>query len=207
MSEETNQLSQTRTSMETAEFEEKLTAIFSKHKQSKLRLVSRIAFEFKGQEEIVLEHLHNKYVLGIVSEKPTAKINHNAEEHTDTPKNSEAPAKEKSKKKNVAKAEEPEHAEKPQLAEKPKSKKKLIILIIIGVVVVALGGTGFMMKDKIMGIFGKGAKTETEAPKEKATTESKTPKAKKDMTPQQVEAILDSLDNSKKTPKDSTKKP
>ncbi|MCE9539253.1 MAG: hypothetical protein K8R85_08550, partial [Bacteroidetes bacterium] len=106
--------------MSSEEFEAKLTDFFTKHKPSKLKLVSRIAFEFKGQEAFVLEHLNRKYVLGLAPEKQQKKVAHAAaghgHEHDEQPKNIES------------------HS-----AGKPKSKKKLIIFIIIGVVVAGLG--------------------------------------------------------------------
>ena len=186
MSEETSH-------MDSAEFEAKLTEFLTKHKPSKLRLASRIAFEFKGKEDIVFEHLHNKYVLKMIPEKSKISTVHKSEEHAHDTKNIEAAAKDKSKKKNSTKSIES--------SEKPKSKKKLIVIIIVVLVIVGLGVTGFLMKDKLM---GKTHASETEAPK--AKVESKVPKAKKDMTPQQVEAILDSLSPQKSTPKDSTAK-
>ena len=195
MSEETNDLIEETNHMDSAEFEAKLTEFFTKHKQSKLRLVSKIAFEFKGKENIVLEHLHNKYVLGAIPEKSKANTGHKLEQHADDIKNIEAPAKDKSKKKHSTKSDES--------SEKPKSKKKLLVIIIIILVLVGIGVTGFLMKDKIM---GKTHASETEAPKAKVESKSRVPKAKKDMTPQQVEAILDSLEPKKSTPKDSTKK-
>ncbi|MDP1746439.1 MAG: hypothetical protein Q8L90_12730 [Bacteroidota bacterium] len=132
------EMQSTHVRMDSSEFEAKLTEFFTKHKPSKLKLVSRIAFEFKGQEAFVLEHLNRKYVLGLAPEKVQKKVAHKAaghghDAHDEHPKNIES------------------HSE-----EKPKSKKKLIMFIIIGVVVVGLGVTGFMMKDKLMAMTGMG---------------------------------------------------
>ena len=207
MSEDTNEIKKTHTSMDSAEFEAILSEFFNKHKKSKIGLVSRIAFEFKGQEDLVLEHLHNKYVLGIVSEKGKGKIAYQSEGNTETPKNIEAPAaKEKSKKNKSNKAEDHSESDQnsiPSATAKPKSKKKLFI--IVGVIVAVLGVTGFLLKDKIM---GKGKGHEIEAIKEKAGSESKAvvKKVKKAMTPQEVEAALDSMDKTKSVPKDTAKK-
>lgn len=138
MIEDTNEQQHTHVIMSSEEFEAKLTDFFTKHKPSKLKLVSRIAFEFKGQEAFVLEHLNRKYVLGLAPEKVQKKVAHKAaghghDAHDEHPKNIES------------------HSE-----EKPKSKKKLIMFIIIGVVVAGLGVTGFMMKDKLMAMTGMG---------------------------------------------------
>ena len=132
------EMQSTHVRMDSSEFEAKLTEFFTKHKPSKLKLVSRIAFEFKGQEAFVLEHLNRKYVLGLAPEKVQKKVAHKAtghghDAHEEHPKNIES------------------HSD-----EKPKSKKKLIMFIIIGVVVVGLGVTGFMMKDKLMAMTGMG---------------------------------------------------
>ena len=136
----------------------------------------------------------------MAAQKPKERILDKSQEgHSDTSKNIEAPIADKSKKKNNT----PKAVES---SEKPKSKKKLIIIIIVIVVLGGLGAAGFVMKDKIMGMMGKTHPTEKEAPKAKTETKSKVPKAKKDMTPQQVEAILDSMEPKKSTPIDSTKK-
>lgn len=173
--------------MDTEVFEAKLTEFFTKYKKSKLRFVSRIAFEFKGQEAFVLEHLHNKYVLGIVPEKPQKKIAHKSEGHDDHSKNAESTE-----------------------VNKPKSKKKLIIFIIIGVVLSGLGVTGFMMKDKLMGMIGGGHGTEHGAAKAETVGEShhEASKHKKELTPKV--AVLDStkttgLDSAKTITADSAK--
>lgn len=135
MVEETNGKQHTHVIMSSEEFEAKLTDFFTKHKSSKLKLVSRIAFEFKGQEAFVLEHLNRKYVLGLAPEKAQKKVAHKAagHGHDEHPKNIES------------------HTD-----EKPKSKKKLFMFIIIGVIVAGLGVTGFMMKDKLMAMTGMG---------------------------------------------------
>lgn len=136
MSENANKSHQGGSSMDSAEFEAKLTEFFSQHKESKLKLVPRIVEEFKGKEAQVLQHLHNKYVLGLVTEKPVK-----------APK-----AKAEGKSADTAKA--------PASGDKPKSKKKLIIIIVVAVVVVALGVVGFLFKDKILGKPAEPAKTE-----------------------------------------------
>lgn len=140
---DTHQSQHVRPVMSSEEFEEKLTDFFTKHKKTKLKLVSRIAFEFKGQEAWVLEHLNNKYVLGLTAEKPQKKVAHKSGDHHE---------------------ENPKHIEGSE-TEKPKSKKKMVVLIIIGVVVAALGGTGFMMKDKLMAMVGMGHPAEHGAAK------------------------------------------
>lgn len=154
MSEETNEMQTNDAAIDSAEFEAKLTDFFTQHKESKLKLVPRIVEEFKGSESTVLEHLHNKYVLGIVTEKPKKKA------ATATPLSSEG-------EQHVATAAET----------KPKSKKKLMLIIVTAVVVIGLGVTGFMMKDKFFGKHEERAKTETvpaesqpaaEQPKEEA---------------------------------------
>ncbi len=146
------EMQSTQIKMSSSEFETRLTEFFTKHKKSKLHLVSRIVFEFKGYEDIVLEHLNNKYVYNIAPEKPKKKIENIApEEHGAHHKTVESPK-----------------------VEKPKSKSKLIIIIVIIVVVLAgLGVAGFLMKDQIMGMLGKGHNTEQEAPKAKTESENK----------------------------------
>lgn len=136
MSEETNELQSNGAAMDSAEFEARLTEIFTKHKESKLKLIPRIVKEFKGHEGIVLEHLHNKYELGIIPEKPKKKSSHKEQ----TP------------------------AESAEKEVKPKSKKKLILIISVSVVVIGLGAAGFLLKDKILGKKGDAAKTEETTP-------------------------------------------
>jgi hypothetical protein len=144
--------------MDSAEFESKLTDFFTTHKPTKLRLVSKIAFEFIGQEEAVLEHLHNKYVLKKATPKATKKTISAAStsaEHADD-------------------SNHPLHLESDEVA-KPKSKKKLIIIIVV-VAVAVLGVACFLMKDKLM---GKGKAPETEQGVEKAAVgEGKSEEAK-----------------------------
>jgi len=143
-----NEISQ-KVKMDTSEFEAKLTEFFMNHKKSKLGLVSRIAFEFKGDEEVVLEHLHNKYVLGSgFSVKPEKKIKIKTEAKV---------AEETSE--NISSLEEVKEV-------KPKSKKKVVKIIVILLILALLGGAGFVFKDKILGMIGMGGKAhETEAPK------------------------------------------
>ncbi len=146
----TIEMQRTHTPIESSEFEAKLTEFFTKHKPTKLRFVSRIAFEFKGQESFVMEHLHNKYVLGIAAEKP---VKHTAPKSTDHG-----------------------HGEKPKNIEasdsvKPKSSKKLVIIVIVVVVLGGLGVTGFLMKDKLMAMGGH--KTEKAVENAKTEVESK----------------------------------
>lgn len=159
MIEETQEHHHVHPIMSSEEFEAKLTDFFTKHKPTKLKFVSQIAFEFKGQEAFVLEHLHNKYVLGLVAEKPQKKVAQKPVEQGEHKKNSE-----------------------PVAAEKPKSKKKLIVIIIIVVVLSGLGVTGFMMKDKLMAMVGMGHETENGAEKAKVV-DTTIPVA----TPQKVE--------------------
>ena len=52
-------------SMSTQEFKEKLTAFFTEHQPKKLKFATRIAEKFRGNEELILNHLHKKYVQGI----------------------------------------------------------------------------------------------------------------------------------------------
>ena len=139
--------------MESSEFEAKLNEFFTQHKESKMKLVPRIVEEFKGKESIVLEHLHNKYVLKIVAEKPK-KSAHKAEAaHSET-----------------------SHPAAPSAEAKPNpiaigSKKKLIIIIAVVVVVAGLGVLGFLMKDKFLGKHEEPAKTEAGAGETKAEAE------------------------------------
>jgi|GEM_PF-5781343 len=177
MTEETIGTQITYPPMDSAKFEEILTDFFTKHKKSKLRLVSQIAFEFKGQENAVMQHLNNKYVLGITNAKPKKKADHNSAEHNSTEHVEHT--------KNIGSSE----------VEKPKSKKKLFIVIIIVVVLAGLGVAGFMMKDKLMAMTGKNAETE----QVKAKVES-TPKT---IQPKKVIAPVN--DSTKTTPTDSTK--
>ncbi len=149
MSEETNELQSNPESISSEEFEARLTEFFNHHKESKLKLVSRIAQEFKGQENIVLEHLHNKYVLKIVSEKPKKK-------HLD---------------KAEGQAEEPSVSHENKEVAKPKSKKKLILIIIVSILVVGLGVGGYFMKDKILGKHGETPSTEAKAAESKPAVE------------------------------------
>lgn len=164
--------------MDSAEFEAKLVEFFNRYKKSKLRLVPRIVEVFKGYEGIVLEHLQNKYVLGVVAQKPLKKAAISSGEHGNQPK-------------NIKSSKE----------EKPKSKKTLVVVIIIVVILAGLGVTGFLMKDKIKAMLGKGHETTQEAPK--AKTEAEVKPAKKELTPEQVEAILDTT---KSAPVDTTLK-
>jgi hypothetical protein len=157
MSEEINEMPGESVMMDSTEFEAKLTAFFTKHKESKLKLVPRIVEEFRGYEGIVLEHLHNKYVLGLVSEKPKKKHAAKSEGHT------------------------PDAAENTTAEAKPKSKKKLFIIIGIAVVVIGLGAAGFLMKDKFLGKSGEPAKTEA-APAE-TTPAAEQPKQEQEASP------------------------
>ncbi len=177
-----NEIAHTHEQMSSAEFEEKLTQFFTKHKEKKLKFVPQIVETFKGHEEEVLEHLHNKYVLGIVGGKKKKAVKAGAD-HGDNPKKIEAG--------------------KPAEAAKPKSKKGLIIIIIISVVVVALGVVGFMMKDKL---FGK-----HEAEKVEVKTEGKAEGAEKpkEAVVPKVEATDSTKaasDSTKTAPADTTKK-
>lgn len=119
----------THVTMSSIEFETKLNEFFTKHKPSKLRHVAKIVSKFKGQEEFVLEHLNNKYVLGIPTVKTKKTAGHKSAEGHDSGHG---------------------HAQIEETGAKPKSKKKLIIIIVV-VLVVVLGAVGFMMKDKLFG--------------------------------------------------------
>lgn len=138
MSEETNEMQGNDTAMDSAEFEARLTEFFTMHKESKMKFVPRIVEEFKGHESIVLEHLHNKYVLGIVAEKPGKKHRAKPEGHAPEASGNEAFQEEA----------------------KPKSRKKLIIISVAAVVLIALGVTGFLMKDKLFGKHEEPVKSE-----------------------------------------------
>lgn len=162
MSEESNELQSNDATMDSAEFETRLTEFFRMHKESKLKFVPRIVEEFKGHESIVLEYLHNKYVLGIVAEKPKKKHTVKSGSHASEAAESDVSAD----------------------VTKPKSKKKLIIISAVAMVVIALGVTGFLMKDKFFGKHEEPAKTEAVAaeskpaagePKEEAVPVATTP--------------------------------
>lgn len=169
-----NEVVETKTygSMSSSEFEAKLTAFFTKHQKSKLRFVKRIVTEFAGNEQEVLEHLHNRFVLGEPSAKQLRKLG--------------------IKKKGATKAIDGAHSEKaPKNAKeaqageaKPKSKKKLIIIIILVVVLAGGGAAAFLFKDKLFGgghgtehgAEGHDAKAETpKADTEKPKEETKAP--------------------------------
>jgi hypothetical protein len=47
------------------DFKRELTDFFKQYKKSKLRLVDRIADEFKGSESVVMNHLYRKYAPGV----------------------------------------------------------------------------------------------------------------------------------------------
>lgn len=129
-------------SMSSIEFEARLTDFFSKHQKSKLRLVPKIVKSFEGNEEAVLEHLHNRYVLGVPSSKDDGKkkggkkklaagTGHGSGDHADS------------------------HAKEIEGGEaKPKSKKKMIIIIILVIVLGGGGAAAFMFKDKLFGGHG-----------------------------------------------------
>lgn len=147
-----NEVIETRTygSMSSSEFEAKLIEFFTKHQKSKLRFVKRIVTEFAGNEQEVLEHLHNRFVLGEPSAKELRKKG----------------GKKKGAVKAVAGGHDAHGAEAPKELEageaKPKSKKKMIIIIIIAVVVVGGGVAAFLFKDKLFG-GGHGAEHGVEA--------------------------------------------
>lgn len=168
--------------MSSEEFEAKLTDFFTKHKSSKLKLVSRIAFEFKGQEAFVLEHLNRKYVLGLAPEKVQKKVAHAAAGHGHGHGHDEQP-------KNIE-----SHSD-----EKPKSKKKLIIFIIIGVVVAGLGVTGFMMKDKLMAMTGMGGHATEHGAEAGAAAAGHGAEVKHEVAPK-----AEAVDSTKTTAVDST---
>ncbi|MES2591809.1 MAG: hypothetical protein V4608_07990 [Bacteroidota bacterium] len=133
----------THVTMSSIEFETKLNEFFTKHKPSKLRHVAKIVSQFAGQEELVLEHLNNKYVLGI----PTGKTKKTAGQKSLGGHDS---------------GHGHGHDVVEETAAKPKSKKKLILIISI-VLVLVLAGVGFMMKDKLFG-GGHGKEAEHGAP-------------------------------------------
>lgn len=149
-----HQTKRTYGSMSRSEFEAKLTEFFTKHQKSKLRFVPRIVNQFGDNAEEVLEHLHNRYVLGMPSSKGGGK-------------------KKGGKKKLAAgtghgsghghDAHSDSHSHEIEGGEvKPKSKKKMIIIIVILVVVLGGGGAAaFMFKDKLFG-GGHGAEHGTE---------------------------------------------
>ena len=172
---QTHESQPVRSVMSSEEFEEKLTDFFTKHKKTKLNLVSRIAFEFKGKEALVLEHLHNKYVLGFAAEKPQKKVTQQSEDHHEA---------------------QPKHIEVAE-TKKPKSKKKLIMVIIIVLVLAALGGTGFMMKDKLMAMVGMGHPAEHGPEKAEGAGHEE---PKKEVIAPKVEAV----DSTQTTTVDST---
>jgi hypothetical protein len=125
--------------MSSKEFEEKLTTFFTQHKKTKLNLIPRIVRELKGNEGEVLEHLHNKYVLGLSpsktkkkgGKKKIAAGGHGAAGHGET-----------------------HGTEALDAPPKPKSKKKLIIIIILVVVLGGGGAAAYLFKDKLFGGHG-----------------------------------------------------
>ncbi len=127
------EIAKTHVAMSGSEFEAKLTDFFNKHQKSKLRLVPRIVKEFQGNEDTVLEHLHNKYILGVSPEKGNKKtvqkkVASGGQGHGDS------------------------HKKESETETKPKSKKKLVIIIVILVVVLGGGGAAaFLFKDKLFG--------------------------------------------------------
>ena len=178
MDEETKPIQTNADVMDRAVFEKKLTEFFTQHKKTKLRLVSRIALEFRGYENDVLEFLHNKYVLKIKKTKHIDPILA-ADVHLQVKQSAAVP-----RAKQIA----------PKADTKPKSKKKLFIIIGIVVVVISLGVAGFLMKDKFM------APPLVPAKKEVVTSRGKTAlKAinTKNITPAAVDSILDAADSSK----------
>lgn len=136
-----NEVIETKTysSMSSSEFEAKLTEFFTKHQKSKLRFVKRIVTEFAGHEQEVLEHLHNRFVLGEPSAKELRKKG----------------GKKKGAAKAVASGHDAHGAEAPKELEtgeaKPKSKKKMVIIIIILVVLLGGAAAAFLFKDKLFG--------------------------------------------------------
>jgi hypothetical protein len=157
-----NEVIQTKkySSMSSSEFEAKLIEFFTKHQKSKLRFVKRIVTEFAGNEQEVLEHLHNRFVLGEPSSKELRKKG----------------GKKKGGAKAVASGHDAHGAEAPKELEageaKPKSKKKMIIIIIIAVVVVGGGAAVFLLKDKLFGGgHGHGAEHGVEAGHDAHATE------------------------------------
>jgi len=173
-----SEMEHTHSEMTAAEFEAKLTEFFTKHKEKKLKFVPQIVEHFKGHETEVLEHLHNKYVLGLVTVKSKKKGAKKIGGHDDHAKKIESG--------------HDGHGGKHDSNEqtKPKSKKKLVIIIIIAVLA-GLGVTAFMMKDKL---FGKGKGHETEQAGEKGEGEKKADASKSKET-----------DAAKTVTKDSTK--
>ena len=154
-------------SMSSSEFEAKLIAFFTKHQKAKLRFVKRIVTEFAGNEQEILEHLHNRFVLGEPSAKELRKLG----------------IKKKGPAKAVAGGHGKEATKEIEAGEaKPKSKKKLIIIIILVVVLLGGGAAAFLLKDKL---FGGGHGTEHAAEghdAKKETTEGTAEKPKEEIT-------------------------
>jgi len=163
------------------DFEEILTEFFIKYDKRQLRhnKPHKIAVKFKGNENVVIEHLCKKYdvdpktIEGIdlsSPSQPPSDTEHS--ESTGTQEASTASTDEAnvegsdpSTSPNIQGKEKDEEASpdegSAEVAKKPKSKKKLVILIVI--LLVAAGAAGYVFKDKISGMING---TEQEAPQE-----------------------------------------
>ncbi len=168
--------------LNSTEFETKLKEFFTKHKVTKLKFVPKIVKTFSEHEHEVLEHLHNKYVLGIRTPPK--------------PKKTRIPVEDGSN--GHSKKIEGGHSKKSDSSEAapPKSKKKLVIIGIIVIVLGGLGGAAFMMKDKLMGAA---AKASVEGEK-KAEGEKPAAEPKKEAAPK-----AEVIDSTKKAPADAAK--
>ena len=138
------------------DFRKELTEFFEEHNPKRVKHVTRIAEKFRGREDIVMNHLKAQYSGGNEPEK----------RKKDYAAAAEARAARKGKKEKAAKGKA---GKKGATGDQPKSKKKLIMLIIIGVVVMGLAVAGYMFKDKIMELVGMGTHTEEPIPDDGST--------------------------------------
>ena len=155
---ETNTLS----NVSQSDFEQQLIDFFNKNKPSKVKKAKQLAQTFKGKEQEVLEHLHNKYVhhqsTVIKHKNVTNKVHHEMPNgHEELTSGGETVSNEA----------------------KPKKSKKMLVIVLV--IILAVGGAGifFMMKGKhSKGEAKEEAKTSTKEIKEvKASTPTEEKKA------------------------------
>ena len=106
-------------------FEEALREFFTKNDKSKLKIVPKLVKNFQGNEEAVFNHLNRRYKLTKVEKHHTASVDSHG---------------------NESDVEDMSTEIKPK-----KSKKKVIMLSVIILLVAVLGGAGYMFKDTLMG--------------------------------------------------------
>lgn len=154
-----NQMSEAqRVAKAKREFKVELSNFFSEHNPKKLKFVTKIVERFSGREEIVMAHLRAKY------------------SHGQVPKRKRASSPEGAAVAEAAKA--PGKKEQVQGKGK-KSSKKILVIGIAAVVLIALCAVGYLFKDKILGKHEKAAEQpKKEQVKEAVVTETKEEAAK-----------------------------